>query len=344
MNPPISPRLVLGLLIPGLVLTAALLALFGYAAWNIVSRRYLDRCVNLPHRDQLTTHHASLIFGVSLAMAFLGGYSDWKCSLLSFTANQFKFVRQQLSFMFSSCIFFCMALNVPLVVVYKISGQAMEKYYVAGTILICLICNVPPYASGNLGHVLIPTKTCWYSSADSEVRFRWLVGTQTSWMIIMAGGEVVAFLIIIGYLVTHEVRLSLPACYAFPPATSLCTHWGHLFLRGAGTTILKFRNIILRIEMCSQAFTPLVSCLLSVTAGVVDLYESREYKMEALESKLDSELMLVAMASCAGRPLIYGLLAATDPSFIRALYALRHPDAEDRNTVLPPHRLPFHHC
>ncbi|KAJ7303071.1 hypothetical protein DFH08DRAFT_986682 [Mycena albidolilacea] len=83
-------------------------------------------------------------------MAFLGGYSDWQCSLLSFTTN--------LSIMFSSCIFFCMALNVPLMVVYKISGQAMEKHYVAGTTLICLICNVPPYASGNLGHVLIPTK------------------------------------------------------------------------------------------------------------------------------------------------------------------------------------------
>ncbi|KAJ7766600.1 hypothetical protein B0H14DRAFT_3510003 [Mycena olivaceomarginata] len=51
-----------------------------------------------------------------------------------------------------------MALNVPLVVMYKINGQAMEKYYVAGT-LICLICNVPSYASGHLGHVLIPTKT-----------------------------------------------------------------------------------------------------------------------------------------------------------------------------------------
>jgi uncharacterized membrane protein len=101
MNPPISPRLILGLLIPGLVLTAALLALFGYAAWNVVSRRYLDRvsfrlltyalvvqCVNLPHRDQLyTTHHASLIFGVSFAMNTLGGYSDWRCSFLAFTTN-----------------------------------------------------------------------------------------------------------------------------------------------------------------------------------------------------------------------------------------------------------------
>ncbi|KAJ7327871.1 hypothetical protein DFH08DRAFT_1025906 [Mycena albidolilacea] len=310
LDPRIYPRLILGLLIPGLVLTAALLALFGYAAWNIVSRRYLDRVSFRLLAYTLVVH---LIFGVSLAMAFLGGYSDWKCSLLSFIANS--------SIMFSSCIFFCMALNVPLVVVYKISGQAMEKYYVAGTALICLICNVPPYASGNLGHALIPTKTCWYSTADPEARFRWLVGTQTSWTIVMVVGEVVAFLIIIGYLVTHEFHLLRRS------ATTEATYSSE----GAGSTILKFRNIILRIGLY-----PLVSCLLNITSSGINLYASRKYKMEAFESKLDNELLLVVMANCAGRPLIYGLLAATDPSFIRALYALRHPDAESETQFCRP--------
>ncbi|KAJ7826785.1 hypothetical protein B0H14DRAFT_3467449 [Mycena olivaceomarginata] len=310
LDPRIYPRLILGLLIPGLVLTAALLALFGYAAWNIVSRRYLDRVSFRLLAYTLVVH---LIFGVSLAMAFLGGYSDWKCSLLSFIANS--------SIMFSSCIFFCMALNVPLVVVYKISGQAMEKYYVAGTALICLICNVPPYASGNLGHALIPTKTCWYSTADPEARFRWLVGTQTSWTIVMVVGEVVAFLIIIGYLVMHEFHLLRRS------ATTEATYSSE----GAGSTILKFRNIILRIGLY-----PLVSCLLNITSSGINLYASRKYKMEAFKSKLDNELLLVVMANCAGRPLIYGLLAATDPSFIRALYALRHPDAESETQFCRP--------
>ncbi|KAJ7841179.1 hypothetical protein B0H14DRAFT_3457613 [Mycena olivaceomarginata] len=351
LDPQVYPRLILGLLIPGLVLTTALLALFGYAAWNIVSRRYLDRVSFRLLTYALVVH---LIFGVSFAMNTLGGYSDWRCSFLAFTTN--------LSLIFSSCIFFCMALNVPLVVVYKISGQAMEKYYVAGTTLICLICNVPPYASGNLGHVLIPTKTCWYSNADPEARFRWVVGTQTSWTIIMTVGEVVAFLIIIGYLVMHEFHL---LCRS---TTTEATYSSE----GAGSTILKFRNIILRIGLY-----PLVSCLLNVTLNGIDLYASRNYKIKAFElTKLDNDLLLVAMASCAGRPLIYGLLAATDPvcpflsfalppfptyvlnsisftvprprltclrnptppltditsiiiqSFIRALYALRHPDAE----------------
>ncbi|KAJ7841172.1 hypothetical protein B0H14DRAFT_3869259 [Mycena olivaceomarginata] len=297
LDPRIYPRLVLGLLIPGLVLTTALLALFGYAAWNIVSRRYLNRVSFRLLAYALVVH---LIFGVSLATSTLGGYSDWRCSFLAFTTNS--------SLIFSSCIFFCMAVNVPLVVVYKISGQAMEKYYVAGTTLICLICNVPPYASGNLGHVLIPPKldpagqTCWFSSADPEARFRWLF---------------------------HLLRRS---------ATTEATYSSE----GAGSTILKFRNIILRIGLY-----PLVSCLLNVTLNGIDLYASCKSKMEDFElTKLihhlyrpyaqDNELMLVGIASCAGRPLIYGLLAATDPSFIRALYALRNPDTETETQFCRP--------
>jgi hypothetical protein len=70
-NPPISTRVVLGLIIPGLVLTTALLALYAYTAWKVVSRRYLDRVsfrlltyalvakyVDFLHRNQVyTTPH-----------------------------------------------------------------------------------------------------------------------------------------------------------------------------------------------------------------------------------------------------------------------------------------------
>ncbi|KAJ7843807.1 hypothetical protein B0H14DRAFT_3455988 [Mycena olivaceomarginata] len=213
--------------------------------------------------------------------------------------------------MFSSCIFFCMALNVPLVVVYNINGQAMEKI---------LRCRDHPH----LPHGTPVSQTCWYDSAVPEVHFRWVIGTQSSWVIIFAVGEVGAFVIIVGYLVTHELHL---LCR---PAHTEATYSSE----GAGSTILKFRNIILRIGLY-----PLTSCVLGITASGFDLYESRKYKMEPIEpTKLihhsnrrhaqDTILMLVSIAACAGRPLIYGLLAATDPSFIRALRALRHPDAE----------------
>ncbi|KAJ7899304.1 hypothetical protein B0H14DRAFT_3424127 [Mycena olivaceomarginata] len=293
LDPRIFPRVILGLVIPGLGLTTALLALFGYAAWNMASRRYLDRVSFRLLTYALVAH---LIFGVSLGMTSLRSYQDWRCSLLSFINNS--------SLMFSSCIFFCMALNVPLVVVYNINGQAMEKYYVAGTILICLVCNVWDAVS----------QTCWYDSAVPEVHFRWVIGTQSSWVIIFAVGEVGAFVIIVRYLVTHELHL---LCR---PAHTEATYSSE----GAGSTILKFRNIILRIGLY-----PLTSCVLGITASGFDLYESRKYKMGAFKpTKLDTILVVVSIAECAGRPLFYGLLAATDPSFIRALRALRHPDAE----------------
>ncbi|KAJ7352159.1 hypothetical protein DFH08DRAFT_990318 [Mycena albidolilacea] len=209
-------------------------------------------------------------------MSTLAGYPGWRCSFTSFLSN--------LSIMFSGCLFL-------LVVVQNISGQAMEKYYVAGAVLICLICNIPLYASGNLGHVLIPVETCWFNNPDKEARFRWVIGTQISWMFIFAVGEAGAFLIILGYLVTHEFYLLRRPAHTETAYSS----------EGAGSTILKFRNIILRIGLY-----PLVSCVLNLTVGVIDLH----------------------VATCAGRPLIYGLLAATDPSFIRALNALRHPEAE----------------
>jgi hypothetical protein len=100
-NTPTSMRIILGLIIPGFGLTAVLLALYGYAAWNVVSRRYLNRVsfrlltyalvaqyvVHL-HRDQLyTPHHASFVFGISYPMSALGRYPDWRCSLLLFLSN-----------------------------------------------------------------------------------------------------------------------------------------------------------------------------------------------------------------------------------------------------------------
>ncbi|KAJ7836245.1 hypothetical protein B0H14DRAFT_3705337 [Mycena olivaceomarginata] len=283
LDPQISRRVILGLVIPGLGLSTALLALYAYASWKVVSRRYLDRV-----SFRLLTYAlvANFVFGVSFTTTALAEYPDWRCSLSSFLTNS--------SFMFSAGLFFCISLNVPLVVVHNVNGQGMEKYYVAGTTLICLICTVPPYASGNLGHM---------ERSQQDL--------LTSWIILFAVGEIAAFLIILGYLIAHELHL-------------ICRPANTVASEGAGSTILKFRYIILRIGIYTLA-----SFVLNLTAAARDLHEFRKYKMGAPEStKLDMILLLVDIASCAGRPLIYGLLAATDPSFIRALKALRHPEAE----------------
>ncbi|KAJ7860056.1 hypothetical protein B0H14DRAFT_3446237 [Mycena olivaceomarginata] len=136
LDPRVYPRVILALIIPGSELTTALLAV-GYAAWNIVSRRYLDRVSFCLLAYALVAH---LIFGVSFAMATLAGYLDWRCSLLSFVTNH-NVLLVHLLLRGAQCPWSCTIS----------AAKRWKKYYVAGTTLICLIFTVPLYASGNLG-------------------------------------------------------------------------------------------------------------------------------------------------------------------------------------------------
>ncbi|KAJ7347610.1 hypothetical protein DFH08DRAFT_937003 [Mycena albidolilacea] len=309
----IYERVILGLVIPGVTLTTALLTLCGYAAWNPVSRRYLDR---VSFRLLIYALVANLVFGITFTVSAFMAHPGWTCDLLSFIPN--------LSLMFSAGMFFCMALNLPLVLAHNVNGQKMEKYYVLGTTLVGLICNVVPYASGKLGWNAI-NGTCWYRSTDLAEMMRWLISTQTFWIMLSAVGEVGAFLTILGYLIAYELDMR-----RFHTDTQFKTTYLSETSHCAGSTILKFRNIILRIGLY-----PLVSCLLNISTSIIDMYQTKNPE----SSELNWRLNLTDVAIYAGRPLIYGLLAATDPSLIRALRALRHPE-DDSETQLHGPRWP----
>ncbi|KAJ6544463.1 hypothetical protein B0H19DRAFT_1076570 [Mycena capillaripes] len=287
----INSRVVLGLAIPGVILTAALLILFGYAALNPASRRHLDR---VSFRLLVYALVAHLVYGIVFLIGTSSARPGWNCELLLFFTK--------LSLMFSAGMFFCIALNLPLVLAYNANGQKMEKFYIFGTALGCLVCNIVPYATGNLGQVSLiypqslrsvnGSEACWYRSSISPKNTRWLVGTQTVWVLLASAGEVYAFLIIVGYFMAYKLdtryfrtnpRLNTSASGDSP---------------APGSTIQMFRNIILRIGLY-----PLVSCLLNISTSALDLYGSL------------SDLVIYS-----ARPLIYGLLAATDP-------ALRHPES-----------------
>ncbi|KAJ6600384.1 hypothetical protein DFH09DRAFT_1128167 [Mycena vulgaris] len=295
-------QVVWGLIIPGVTLTTALLTLCGYAAWNPVSRRYLDR---VSFRLLIYALVAHLVFGIAFAVISLVASPGWACDFLVFLFN--------LSLMFSAGMFFCMALNLPLVLAHNVNGQKMEKYYVVGTTLFSLICNVVPYASGKFGWDAI-NSTCWYRSTNPADMMRWLIGTQTFWIMLSAVGEVGAFLTILGYLVAYELEIR-----HFHPETQFKTTYSSEVSHRAGPTILKLRNIILRVGLY-----PLVSCLLNISTSVIDVYQMKNPESSASSWGLN----FTDIAIYAGRPLIYGLLAATDPSLIRALRALRHPQDE----------------
>ncbi|KAJ7804609.1 hypothetical protein B0H13DRAFT_2158749 [Mycena leptocephala] len=283
----IYAQVVLGLIIPGVTLTTALLTLCGYAAWNPVSRRHLDR---VSFRLLIYALVAHLVYGVAFAISSFMASPGWGCDLMTFLFN--------LSLMFSAGMFFCMALNLPLVIAHNVSGQKMEKYYVLGTTLVSLICNVAPYASGKLGWDAI-NGTCWYRSTNPAEMMRWLIGTQTFWIMLSAVGEVGAFLTIIGYLVAYELDMR-----PFPPESQFKTTYSSEASHRAGFTILRFRNVILRVGLY-----PLVSCLLNISTSVIDVYQLKNPESSAFNWGLN----LTDIAIYAGRPLIYGLLAATDP-------------------------------
>ncbi|KAJ7748226.1 hypothetical protein B0H14DRAFT_3513857 [Mycena olivaceomarginata] len=174
----ILTRVIVGLIAPGFGLTVVLLALFKYAAWNPVSRRYVD-CVSL----RLLTYAliAHLVFCVTFPMSSLNVHPGWQCDLLAFGMN--------LSLMFSAGVFFCIALNLLLVLALRVNGQKMEKYYVFGITFTCLIVNLASYASGSLGHQM--------GRGQRDMLIFWIV--------LFAVGEVVAFLVI-GYVVSYMFK------------------------------------------------------------------------------------------------------------------------------------------
>ncbi|KAJ6544452.1 hypothetical protein B0H19DRAFT_1170638 [Mycena capillaripes] len=301
----ISSRVVLGLIISGVSLTAALLILFGYAALNPASRRHLDR---VSFRLLVYALLAHLVHGIIFLIGTILAPPGWTCDLLEFFSK--------LSMMFSAGMFFCMALNLPLVLAYNFNGQKMEKFYIFGTALGCLVCNIVPYATGNLG---LPTvngsEACWYRSSSSPKTTRWLVGTQIVWLLLASAGEVCAFLIIVWYLMAYALETRSLHNFHTGSRLNATSASGDSF--ASGFTIHMFRNIILRIGLY-----PLVSCLLNISTSALDLYVTLHP-----ETELGWRLNLSGLVIYSARPLIYGLLAATDPSFLRALQALRHPES-----------------
>ncbi|KAF7342661.1 hypothetical protein MSAN_02023500 [Mycena sanguinolenta] len=299
-SPRICIQVILGITISGVGLTAVLLTLYGYAALNPASRRYLDRVSFRLLTYALIAH---LCFGIAFAIGTLIPYPGRGCALLSFLGN--------LTFVFSAGMFFSIAINLPLVLAFNVNGRRMEKYYIIGNLSCAIISNVATYASGNFGWDDV-NETCWYHSKDPTVMLHWLIGSQTVWILFASIAEVIAFMVIIGYIVAYRlIPENIPATYSSTASPR------------PGLTIFRLRNIILRIGLY-----PLVSCIVNTSITVVQFYLFQNHKEHVETSQPNWKLNFTVLSIYAGRPLIYGLLAATDPSFVRALRALRHPELE----------------
>ncbi|KAJ7084521.1 hypothetical protein B0H15DRAFT_385256 [Mycena belliarum] len=302
------------LVITGLCLNSLVVCAFAYTALHTASKQHLNR---VSFRLLAYALLANLVYGCCfLAAAEATGPSP-QCSFTVFLIN--------LSTLFSGGICFCIALNLELVLVQGCSGIRLEKWYILGTVAFCGLVTIPPYAAGQFGWNEL-NQACWYSASDQRALMSWVIGTLVFWVLFMAIGEAIAFFLIVRYFISFEDNQRR-------------IHSGSTS-SGGGTTSCRserlprspmvqyrnpmgqYRNIILRVGLY-----PLASCILSL-GTIIDLYLVVHQVTHPIMSELNFRLSIAAFVIYSLRPVVYAVLAATDPSFIRAVQELRRPSEQ----------------
>ncbi|KAJ6539887.1 hypothetical protein DFH09DRAFT_1368687 [Mycena vulgaris] len=304
----------LGVAITGVALSVLLLAAFAYLAWNPISRPHLNRVSFRLIVYAIISKYAAVIFSLQI---FIDLTPSPVCSFFAFLGFTTP--------MFSACMFCCVALNLQLVLVYGVNGNKMEKYYIAGSVLLCAICNVPTWIAGELGWYAA-NGTCWLRDPTPTIQLHWLVATQSVPMVLMSSIEVLSFFTILILMVRHQRRiLRLRADTTCQTISESGASIATLASSRPQPPIVRYRRMILRIGLY-----PLLSCFFSITACVLDVYSVKNPVL----TDLNLNLRIFDMSVYILRPILYALLTATDPSFLYALRALRpRPDLSTWNTA-----------
>ncbi|KAJ7710008.1 hypothetical protein B0H17DRAFT_250049 [Mycena rosella] len=294
--------LVIRLIVPGLALTTFLLLAFAYLAWNRTSRSHLNR---VSFRLLVYALLANIVF-TGTPLAIQTGPST-SCTVIAFAFNT--------AYLFSGCIFFCMAINLQLVLVHGVNGRMMEKYYLIGAFFLALVCNITTLAAREFGWYAA-NGTCWFNDPSPAVQVRWLIGAQSFWILLMATSEVVSFLVLVGFMLRHQRHTA----HVHSASGTSQTFSGSV----SPAPIVQYRNVIVRIGLY-----PLLSCCLNFSACILDLYLASHSGNSVLDdSELFWRLNILDLCIYSLRPFLYACLAATDPSFLRAVRALRSPGTE----------------
>ncbi|KAF7365741.1 hypothetical protein MVEN_00447900 [Mycena venus] len=288
-----------GVSIPGVALSVLLFIAIAYLRWNPCSRPYLNRV-----SFRLLTY-------ALVANAALGSLMFTKERKEGASCMFFAFVGV-VGPMFSACMFCCIALNLPLVLVFGVNGNKMEKYYIVGSVILCLACNIPPLAYGKLGWYAV-NGTCWFRDPSPSSQLGWLVGAQSVWMVLMSTVEIISFLIIVIFMMRHEARIQHLREDALSRGATACMT---VESNRPAHPIVRYRQMILRIGLY-----PIFSCFFSVTACGFGVYNVLHVQSM---TDLSFKLRILDTMITTLRPLLYALLASTDPSFLRAIRSL-HP-------------------
>ncbi|KAJ7864343.1 hypothetical protein B0H13DRAFT_2671253 [Mycena leptocephala] len=281
----------------GAILSVLLLAAIAYLQWNPVSR---------PHIDRVSFRLVIYGLGANVVLGFMAFPSMKEttpgCSLLAFFGVTLS--------MLSASMFCCIALNLQLVLVYGVNGNMMEKYYVLGAVFLSAACATPPFAAGELGWYAMDG-VCWLRDSTPAVQLHWLIGTQSVPMLLMSSIEVFSFVNILIFMIKiQHLRASTKTNNSSSSESRITT----LASNRPKPPIVQYRVMIIRI-----ALYPLLSCFLSITVCILDVYSITQRNLADADVHLRG---LDVLIFCL-RPLGYALLAVTDPSFIRAMRSVR---------------------
>ncbi|KAJ7069096.1 hypothetical protein C8F01DRAFT_1226571 [Mycena amicta] len=298
-----------GISIPGVCLCVVLLAAVAVLHWNSASRPHLNR---VSFRLLIYALVANAIFGMVVFIPMTE--HNRACPLIAFLGVTMP--------MFSSGMFCCMALNLQLILVWGISGSKLPlgRIYLLATLFLCAACNIPPWIAGKYGWYAIDG-VCWLSSPTPETQLHWLLGTHSVWMLLMALTELVSFVLVLGFMVRNQMRINtlradtLASAAASPSKLEAGTGIGSITSESLPKPpILRYRSMIIRIGLY-----PLLACFLSVTSCICDVYIIMHPEL----TEHTNNIRLLDFFAYSLRPLLYGLLVATDPAFLRALRAFR---------------------
>ncbi|KAJ7138130.1 hypothetical protein C8R44DRAFT_868460 [Mycena epipterygia] len=212
--------------------------------------------------------------------------------------------------MMSACMWCCTGLNLQLVLVHGINGNKMEKFYVMGSFLLCGVCNGIPWAAGEFGW-FAANHVCWFRAPTLP----WIVSIQYFWALLISMVDVVSFFAVLIFMVQHHLRIQRLRTSTICGVSASESGLPPIPTLALKPPIVRYRGMILRIALYS-----LLSSFLSITLCIFDLYVV-QHTVVLTNSYFDLRILDILVHSL--RPILYAVLAATDPSFFSALRALR---------------------
>ncbi|KAK7058559.1 hypothetical protein VNI00_002195 [Paramarasmius palmivorus] len=213
----------------------------------------------------------------------------------------------------SSYLLFCVGLNLQLVLIHGVDGQRMEKFYFLCSFFLAVAISLPPFITGQYGYNQLSGR-CWYTTNGKEERLRWQIGGQMVWNILAIAGEIVTFSSVVIFMIRKNAFDRRFASEQNEPRQSVENEaqiQGNFPPEPAAVAKHKqYRNIVFRI-----ALYPLAALMTLSLSSFADFY-CNSHSVAAFNA------MLIANGTYGLRPIVYALLAATDPSLVRGLRAL----------------------